>query len=106
MLAVYDVVVGLVFVGGLVFYAFWGCHTKAVRGLTANGGEYQYVPGRFIFTGRFFIRRPLRCIESKSTPTATRSAAARPTDWHRSARPTARPTTSQLATADVVPSKQ
>lgn len=41
VLAVYDVVVGLVFVGGLVFYAFWGCHTKAVRGLTANGGEYQ-----------------------------------------------------------------
>ncbi len=44
VLAVYDVMVGLVFVGGLLFFAFWGCNTKAIQGVNQIGGQYQYAP--------------------------------------------------------------
>ena len=103
VLAVYDVMVGLVFVGGLLFFAFWGCNTKAIQGVNQIGGQYQYAPPPPItFTTRSdLIDLAGFATGSTSTPTATQRATVRRIDSHPSVRPTVKPTTFRPATADV-----
>ena len=43
VMAVYDVVLNLLFAAGLIFFAFWGCNTKSIQGVTKLGDQYQYV---------------------------------------------------------------
>jgi len=41
VMAVYDVVLNLLFAAGLIFFAFWGCNTKSIQGVTKLGDQYQ-----------------------------------------------------------------